>query len=475
MRSISTILISFYTLTAFFLGGTAFDAIAKDSTENKTAQQNFNCAELAREFDYIKESREDGWFRQLTQTSNKDAITFDFNLETSFREYLSYTEKLVDSNNPHANRVCNINTPIIEALKSTKLDNKKEIQVKDLIAPFQLQHANNKKVILLIHGLTDSPFHFHDLAGYFFQQGFDVRTMLMPGHGTAPEGLTQVDFYEWREATAYVIGRTLLDYDEVYLGGFSTGGALIYDYLINRQYSAKRIQALFMWAPASKAKSDLAWLAEYINYLPFLTYLNKSADIDFAKYESFPVNAAAQVNSLMSSINEDADSSKFEYHNIPVFWVASEADTTINTDSTLALASSWHNPAQRGKTANDVFLYYGDVEHAKNKLPETISVISPDCLLGEECKKLADIAHTAMINAPSNPHYGMDGNYRSCEHYADNEMEFQDCKQSEVITEGEITQANLKAYQPLKRLTYNPYFEHMTKTLSQFLKSIEAH
>lgn len=57
-----------------------------------------------------------------------------------------------------------------------------------------------------------------------------------------------------------------------------------------------------MWSPASKAKSDLAWLAQYIDGIPFVDWLDLDADIDFAKYESFPYNAAAQVHSLMNLV-----------------------------------------------------------------------------------------------------------------------------------------------------------------------------
>lgn len=454
-----------------------FEVTAQQVNPNGSSPSMLDCGEVLNDLGFASESLENGAFRYFKSSEHAKTPSFDFNLETPFSAYLRYTKELISVKNSHAERICNISSPVFDLMQKNQMGNidslKVELKVKDLISPFQLTHKGNKKAILLVHGLTDSPYHFHDLAYYFYQQGFDVRTMLIPGHATAPEGLTTVDFEQWREATAYVIGRTLLDYEDIYLGGFSTGGALIYDYLVNREYSAKRVRGLFMWAPASKAKSEMAWLAEYVNYLPFLTWLSKSPDLDFAKYESFPVNAAAQVNRLMSSINENADDTRFIYHNIPAFWVASEADATINTESTLVLAAKWHNPELRSKTAHDVFLYYGDTKHAKSKLPESFSVISPRCLIGEECHGLLDIAHTAMINAPSNPHYGNAGNYRSCEHHAANQDHYSVCKKSERVDKGEITAENLESHSPMIRLTHNPHFEHMTNAISQFLQSIE--
>src|SRR5690606_2204589 len=43
--------------------------------------------------------------------------------------------------------------------------------------------------ILLAHGLGDSPFSFSDIGPALARQGFLVRTVLLPGHGTDPADL----------------------------------------------------------------------------------------------------------------------------------------------------------------------------------------------------------------------------------------------------------------------------------------------
>ena len=186
-----------------------------------------------------------------------------------------------------------------------------------MVAPFELAQDNNDKAILLIHGLTDSPFSFHDLSQYFFQQDFTVRTLLLPGHAIAPSELLNVDYEEWQQAAKFAIEETLSDYQQVYLGGLSTGGALIFDYLMQQKYVDTNIKGLFMWSPASKAKSDLVWLAQYIDAIPFVDWLDLDADIDFAKYESFPYNAGAQEHAPMSLVVGNNVLASRQLHNIP--------------------------------------------------------------------------------------------------------------------------------------------------------------
>ena len=54
--------------------------------------------------------------------------------------------------------------------------------------------------ILLIHGLTDSPYSMKDLAELFYKENFYVLALRMPGHGTVPAGLTDVSWKDWMAA-----------------------------------------------------------------------------------------------------------------------------------------------------------------------------------------------------------------------------------------------------------------------------------
>ena len=51
--------------------------------------------------------------------------------------------------------------------------------------------------VVLLHGLTDSPYSVRHLAENYQQHGFVAVVPRLPGHGTAPGALTDVDWEAW--------------------------------------------------------------------------------------------------------------------------------------------------------------------------------------------------------------------------------------------------------------------------------------
>ncbi|MGJ8693079.1 MAG: alpha/beta hydrolase [Thalassotalea sp.] len=436
-----------------------------------------DCLTINQDPDYILQLIGSGQYRKANKVSKAALPSFDFKVSNSFAQYLAYAEQWVALKKPLAELPCPINTKTVTLIAQQKSD-LSATKVKQLVAPFELKQAPKSaqsdiptKAMVLIHGLTDSPFLFHDLADFFYQQGFTVRTLLLPGHGTAPSDLLDVSYQDWQQAADYIIDRTLLDFDQVYLGGFSTGGALIFNHLMQQKTVNSKIKGMLMWSPASKAKSELAWLAGYIDYLPFVDWVDKDADIDFAKYESFPFNAGAQVHKLMSKIIGDDARDANKAHNIPLFVVASEHDQTIDTASTLQLINFWHSGGNNAAKSTTL-MYFGDVVKARKKLNKNIAVLAPDCL-ESECQKIANIAHTATTNSPDNPHYGQAGKYQNCGHYLTELADYRQCKMGEQNVKGEITEQNLALHKPLQRLTYNPYYQEMLTAIENFIADVQ--
>ena len=435
-----------------------------------TATPPTNCVDMSENHAGTSALIDDGKYRYISEKASKAVTDFNFQIESSYSEYLEYAMHEIRRKNPRADMPCPIETSTYQQLaKKNSWSNTPTIS--QLVAPFELTHKGSDKAILLIHGLTDSPYSYHDLAQFFYQQGFTVRTLLLPGHGTAPSDLLNVRYQQWQQASQYAIERTLKDFQQVYLGGFSTGGALIFDYLMQQQKADEKVKGLFMWSPASKAKSDMAWLAKYVDYLPFVDWIDLDADIDFAKYESFPYNAAAQVHSLMSRIvGEDAMKNRV-MHDIPIFVVASEHDQTIETKQTLVLIEEWQQAEKAHHNKQSVLVYYGD----KNNVPAStkVKLVLPDCLAEGLCNDVFDVAHSGTTNAPSNPHYGVDGKYRNCGHYVKELSRYLACKQSDELVKGELTEANLTQHELLQRLTYNPYYQQMLASMERFLQAVQ--
>jgi hypothetical protein len=65
---------------------------------------------------------------------------------------------------------------------------------------YELVPKEIKGGILLIHGLTDSPYSMKHLAQTFYKKGFYVLALRMPGHGTVPSSLADATWKDWRLA-----------------------------------------------------------------------------------------------------------------------------------------------------------------------------------------------------------------------------------------------------------------------------------
>ena len=60
-------------------------------------------------------------------------------------------------------------------------------------------------VVVLLHGLTDSPYSLRHVARRYAERGFVAIGVRMPGHGTVPAGLTDVRWEAWSAATRLAV------------------------------------------------------------------------------------------------------------------------------------------------------------------------------------------------------------------------------------------------------------------------------
>jgi alpha-beta hydrolase superfamily lysophospholipase len=173
---------------------------------------------------------------------------------------------------------------------------------------FRLTPASPRGGALLLHGLTDSPYSMLALARVLYAQGFEVTVMRMPGHGTVPAALTEVSARDWRAAVRIgvrgVAVRVPPDQPFI-LGGYSTGATMALQHVLETLGDAawRRPDRLLLLSPAIEL-TRIAQLSEVIDFLavvpvPVLEKVRWQtvlAEFDPYKYNSFPVNAARQVN-----------------------------------------------------------------------------------------------------------------------------------------------------------------------------------
>ena len=222
-------------------------AIVLLTTSNFAISQT-NCVTQLTDLNYIMQSKQQGLLRF---EKNKPTTDFAYQTMQTYRDYLSYAYQHILNANPRASMPCPIQTATYQLLVKQQ-QRPSTPNIADLIAPFELRQTNTRKAVLLIHGLTDSPFTFHDLAQIYFEQGYNVRTLLLPGHGTAADALSRVTAKQWQQAVNYAIARTSKDFDQVILGGYSTGATLLVNYL-TVQPSNPKITALMLFSPATCA------------------------------------------------------------------------------------------------------------------------------------------------------------------------------------------------------------------------------
>lgn len=414
-----------------------------------------NCLAQSTDVKLINQAIAEGSYRFLVKSDVAKVLDLS---DLTFSDYLTQTEQQIIALNPRANVPCPINNYVLAQ------QNISSPTIADLVKPYQLTQPHSQKVVVLFHGLTDSPYSFHDLSAFYHQQGFNVRTVLLPGHGTAAEHLRHVDYKDWQAIAAFAIEQSLNDFEQVYLGGFSTGAGLILDYMQSRTSLDKKLAGVMLFAPATKAKNSMSWLAQYIDYIPFLNWLDKDADVDFAKYESFPINAGAQVHLLMNEVYPLTK--QHTTHTVPMFVAVPELDMTIETSATLDLLKQWQQRTPSPLT----LVYYGERNNlAAFKAFDKVKLVTPQCQT--ECDTQIQMAHTALPNAAENVHYGEKAGYRNCGHYLGDLAKYNECKVVSGIHASEITPSAKEQHTSFKRLTYNPYYAQLTEELALFLNN----
>jgi pimeloyl-ACP methyl ester carboxylesterase len=94
--------------------------------------------------------------------------------------------------------------------------------------PLKMEHASSDKAIVLVHGLTDSPYYMRAIGTFFHENlGYNVYIPLLHGHGLKnPGGMEAFDLNLWKANVGYAIETAAASANEVSIGGLSTGGTL---------------------------------------------------------------------------------------------------------------------------------------------------------------------------------------------------------------------------------------------------------
>ncbi|MDQ8033903.1 MAG: alpha/beta hydrolase [Bordetella sp.] len=158
--------------------------------------------------------------------------------------------------------------------------------------------------VVLLHGLTDSPYSLRHLAAHYRQAGYVVVAIRLPGHGTVPAALTDAGWEDWLAATRLAVRearRRVPAPLPLHIAGFSNGGALALMYAMEAldDPALARPDRLILISPMIGITqfarfAGLAGLPAILPAFAKAAWLNIVPEFNPFKYNSFPVNAARQ-------------------------------------------------------------------------------------------------------------------------------------------------------------------------------------
>lgn len=246
-------------------------------------------------------------------------------------------------------------------------------------------------VIILTHGLSDSPRYVEDVGKCFYHAGLNVVLPLLPGHGLVdPDRAFEDKNLDtcWRQKLDQTIELASRLGEVISLGGFSTGGALSYNRILrDMEKGGNAIQGgLFLFSAAIKL---IPW-SQFLIDISSRVLIKKLDDNlkgkgpDPYKYPVLPKFGAKE---LVDIIEENDRLSKEKKLEQPVFAAHFLLDDTADVAGVLhllrnhAVTSSAFiigeavNKIQPGQGRKNDLVEWANVAHASIPLREPIQLV----------------------------------------------------------------------------------------------------
>ncbi len=379
----------------------------------------------------------------------------DADADYTFTDYLENESRLFEE----------LNTKVLPRIEQETQSRLNRYNPDSPCSPAAIGHQYNQTMqwtpdeiaggVLLLHGLTDSPYSMQYLAKMFLKKDYYVVSLRIPGHGTIPSGLTTARWADWIaavELAAKHVSLTAGPDKPFVIAGYSNGGALATLYALNSLKNRQLPQPtkLFLFSPAI-AVSKFAALAHQLQALSVIDYFEKSnwqtitPEYDPFKYNSFPLMAASQSYELSKAIQSRVESltPTEQWKTLcPIITFQSIADSTVSVPAITTLYSKLHpgnhelilfdvnrasvledflksNPQQILNNLNNTPQLPFTLTVITNETPESLRIVKqtrpqqqPEYEKSEQLnlswpKQVYSLAHIAILFPPNDPLYGI--------------------------------------------------------------------
>jgi esterase/lipase len=224
-------------------------------------------------------------------------------------------------------------------LEYKKLDKSQDV-IKEKQAIWIEGDPNISKALFLAHGYMGSPSEMLFLAQPFIEKGWSVIGFLIPGHGASSEVANAFTHTRWQAEMSKQLSLVTSTFNEVRAIGFSTGGLLLHDFLINHP-TPRSLKSLHLISPYFIQRfPTIDWPIEKIfnnislNTAYALTHFPdlKVMTIDRNFYnQSIPITTAREIKKLgLLVFNRKHTGPKIQ---LPTQLFLSKGDWTVDTEA----------------------------------------------------------------------------------------------------------------------------------------------
>ena len=142
--------------------------------------------------------------------------------------------------------------------------------------------------ILLLHGLTATTAEVRPLAKCLLNEGYTVSGILLPGHGTTAENLSQTNREDWIKASEVAYNKLKCECSSVIVGGESVGALLA----LRLASDHPEIKGLLLYAPAMRLAASFLKIGFLVMVSPFVFSVKKkfTKDREGLPWQGYKVN-----------------------------------------------------------------------------------------------------------------------------------------------------------------------------------------